>query len=139
LIAPHFFTEDSGIASIEEARRAYEKGDLRARLSRWHADVDNAFKGWNGAWLDPGFRAWDITDALAYIRVPVQIVQGENDQYGTIRQVEVTQEECYCPVEVAMIAGAGHSPQRERPDVTLDTIAGFANRILRLHHEGDPV
>src|SRR6185437_8307480 len=54
LIAPHFFTEDSGIASIEEARKAYENGDLRTRLSRWHADVDNAFRGWNDAWLDPG-------------------------------------------------------------------------------------
>jgi pimeloyl-ACP methyl ester carboxylesterase len=69
--------------------------------------------------------------------VPVQIVQGESDQYGTIRQVEVAQEECYCPVEVAMIAGAGHSPQRERPEVTLDAIAGFVNRVLKLHHEGD--
>ena len=62
LIAPHFFTEDAGIASIVEARKAYETGDLRQRLSRWHADVDNAFKGWNGAWLDPDFRQWDITE-----------------------------------------------------------------------------
>ncbi len=62
LIAPHFFTEDAGIASIVEARKAYETGDLRARLARWHADVDNAFKGWNGAWLDPEFRKWDITE-----------------------------------------------------------------------------
>ena len=99
-------------------------------------NVDVAFHGWNDAWLDPAFRAWDISDALAYIRVPVQIVQGENDQYGTIRQVEIAQTECYCPVEIAMIAGAGHAPQRERPDVTLDAIAGFANRILKLHHEG---
>jgi len=104
---------------------------------RWHKHVDAAFYGWNGAWLDPKFRSWDISDALAYIRVPVQIVQGENDQYGTIRQVEIAQAECYCPVEVAMIAGAGHTPQRERPEVTLDTIAGFANRILRMHHESE--
>ncbi|HET7851020.1 MAG TPA: alpha/beta hydrolase, partial [Pseudolabrys sp.] len=89
LIAPHFFTEDEGIASIVEARNAYESGDLRARLSRWHADVDNAFYGWNGAWLDPGFRKWDITEQLAYIRVPILIVQGEDDQYGTVKQIEV--------------------------------------------------
>jgi pimeloyl-ACP methyl ester carboxylesterase len=137
LIAPHFFTEEEGLASIRAAKTAYETGDLKPRLARWHRNVDVAFYGWNGAWLDPGFRAWDITDALAYIRVPVQIVQGENDQYGTIRQVEVAREECYCPVEVAMIAGAGHSPQRERPEVTLDAIAGFADRVLRQHHEGD--
>jgi pimeloyl-ACP methyl ester carboxylesterase len=137
LIAPHFVVEDAGIAAIRAAKAAYEQGDLKARLARWHKHVDAAFYGWNGAWLDPGFRSWDITDALAYIRVPVQIVQGESDQYGTVRQVEIAQEECYCPVEVAMIAGAGHNPQRERPEVTLDAVAGFANRILRMHREAE--
>jgi pimeloyl-ACP methyl ester carboxylesterase len=130
LIAPHFFTEDAGIASIVEAKKAYETGDLRARLSRWHADVDNAFKGWNGAWLDPGFRKWDITEFLAYIRVPVLIVQGKDDQYGTVKQIEVAQEECYCPVEVALLPGARHSPQRETPDATLKAISEFVARAL---------
>ena len=136
LIAPHFIVEDVSVAAIRDAKAAYEDGDLKARLARWHTNVDVAFRGWNDAWLDPAFRSWDISDALAYIRVPVQIVQGENDQYGTIRQVEIAQTECYCPVEVAMMAGAGHAPQRERPDATLDIISGFANRILKLHHEG---
>ncbi len=130
LIAPHFFTEDAGIASIVEAKKAYETGDLRARLSRWHADADNAFKGWNGAWLDPGFRKWDITEFLAYIRVPVLIVQGKDDQYGTVKQIEVAQEECYCPVEVALLPGARHSPQRETPDTTLKAISEFVARAL---------
>jgi pimeloyl-ACP methyl ester carboxylesterase len=130
LIAPHFFTEDSGIASIEEARRAYEGGDLRARLSRWHADVDNAFRGWNGAWLDPGFRRWDITEYLAYIRVPVLIVQGEADKYGTVKQIEAVERECYCPVEVALLSGARHSPQREAPEATLKVISDFVTRAI---------
>jgi pimeloyl-ACP methyl ester carboxylesterase len=136
LIAPHFVVEDVGLAAIRAAKAAYEQGDLKPRLARWHTHVDAAFYGWNGAWLDPGFRTWDITDALAYIRVPVQIVQGESDQYGTMRQAEIAQDECYCPVEVAVIARAGHTPQRERPQETLDAIAGFANRILRMHDEG---
>jgi pimeloyl-ACP methyl ester carboxylesterase len=131
LIAPHFFTEDPGIASIIEARKAYETGDLRQRLSRWHADVDNAFRGWNGAWLDPDFRKWDITEQLAYIRVPVLIVQGEDDQYGTVKQIEVAQEECYCPVEVALLSGAKHSPQREAPEATLKAITGFIERVMQ--------
>lgn len=130
LIAPHFFTEDPGIASIAEARRAYETGDLRDRLARWHADVDNAFRGWNGAWLDPGFRQWDITEELAYIRVPVLIVQGADDQYGTLRQIEVAQEECYCPVEVALLPGVKHSPQREAAEPTLKAITEFVKRVL---------
>jgi pimeloyl-ACP methyl ester carboxylesterase len=95
LIAPHFFTEDMGIAAIAEIKTAYETTDLRAKLARWHRDVDNAFYGWNGAWLDPKFRTWDISDYLAYIRVPVAVIQGADDQYGTIRQVEIAQEECY--------------------------------------------
>src|SRR6478672_11493320 len=131
LIAPHFFTEDPGIASIVEAKKAYETGDLRARLSRWHADVDNAFKGWNGAWLDPGFRKWDITEFLAYIRVPVLIVQGEDDQYGTVKQIEVAQQECYCPVEVVLLPGARHSPQREAPEPTLKAMSDFVARTLQ--------
>jgi pimeloyl-ACP methyl ester carboxylesterase len=138
LIAPHFVVEDVSIAAIGAAKAAYEQGDLKPRLARWHKHVDAAFYGWNGAWLDPAFHTWDITDALAYIRVPVQVVQGESDQYGTMRQVEIAQAECYCPVEVAMIAGAGHTPQREQPQMTLAAIAGFANRILRMHHESAP-
>ena len=61
LIAPHFFTEEMGIAEIARAKEAYATTDLRAKLARWHADVDNAFCGWNDAWLDPAFRKWDIT------------------------------------------------------------------------------
>jgi pimeloyl-ACP methyl ester carboxylesterase len=131
LIAPHFFTEDGGIASIADAKKAYETGDLRARLARWHADVDNAFNGWNGVWLDPAFRRWDITEFLAYIRVPVLIVQGEDDQYGTVRQIEVAEQECYCPVEVALLPHAKHSPQREAPEATLAAIAEFVKRVVQ--------
>jgi pimeloyl-ACP methyl ester carboxylesterase len=136
LIAPHFFTEDTGIAEIARAREAYDKGDLRARLSRWHGDVDNAFRGWNDVWLDPDFRAWDITEELAYIRVPILIVQGEGDQYGTVRQIEVAKEECYCPVEVALLPNARHAPHREAPEAALAAVADFASRLLRDHNEG---
>jgi pimeloyl-ACP methyl ester carboxylesterase len=137
LIAPHFFTEDMGIAEIARARQAYETTDLRQKLARWHAHVDNAFRGWNDAWLDPNFRQWDITEELAYIRVPILIVQGADDQYGTVRQIEVAREECYCPVEVALLPGARHAPHREAPQATLDAVAGFANRLLRDHREGE--
>ena len=130
LVAPHFFTEDPGIESIMQARMAYETADLRQRLARWHKHVDCAFKGWNGAWLDPEFRKWDITEFLAYIRVPMLIVQGEDDQYGTVKQIEAAERECYCPVEVALLKGAKHSPQREAPEATLQAIAEFVARVL---------
>ena len=130
LIAPHFFTEEMGLAAIAQAKVAFESGDLRQRLARWHQNVDAAFKGWNGAWLDPGFRAWDITDALAYIRVPVAIIQGVDDQYGTQRQIAVAEEQCYCPVEVTLLDGVQHAPQRESPDRVAQVIAEFAKRTL---------
>ncbi|MBV8791382.1 MAG: alpha/beta hydrolase [Pseudolabrys sp.] len=130
LIAPHFFTEDTGIASIVEAKKAYGKTDLRARLARWHKDPDNAFWGWNGAWLDPDFRKWDITEFLGYIRVPILIVQGEDDQYGTVAQVEAAQRDCYCPVRVALLKGVKHSPQRDAPDATLKTVSGFVRDVI---------
>jgi pimeloyl-ACP methyl ester carboxylesterase len=133
IIAPHFVVEDISVTSITEIKKAYETTDLRAKLARWHKDVDNAFYGWNGAWLDPKFRSWDISEYLAYIRVPVAIVQGAGDQYGTIRQIEIAQQECYCPVDVTIIPGVGHSPHREAPDATHDAISEFARHILSAH------
>ena len=137
LMAPHFFTEDVGIAEIVRTRAAFEAGPLRAKLARWHADPDNAFHSWCGPWLNPEFRTWDLSDALAHIRVPILIVQGENDQYGTMRQIEVAQQECYCPVDVALLANTRHAPHREAPEATLRAISDFVNRLLREHHEGD--
>src|SRR3954464_13084250 len=125
MIAPHFIVEDISVKSIADIKEAYETTDLKSKLARWHKDVDNAFYGWNGAWLDPAFRAWDISEEMAYIRVPVAVIQGADDQYGTARQIEIIQDECYCPVEVTMLPGVGHSPHREAPEMTLKVIADF--------------
>ncbi|WMT75620.1 alpha/beta hydrolase [Bradyrhizobium sp. Ash2021] len=132
LIAPHFIVEDISVTSIAETKTAYETTNLKEKLARWHKDVDNAFYGWNGAWLNPKFRTWDISEFLAYIRVPIAILQGVDDQYGTMRQVEIAREECYCPVDVTLIPGAGHQPHREAPGATLDAISEFANAVLRV-------
>ena len=131
LIAPHFVVEDISVNSIAEIRKAYETTELKAKLARWHRHVDNAFYGWNDAWLDPTFRAWDISEYLAYIRVPVAIVQGADDRYGTIRQIEIAQQECYCPVDVTMLPGVGHSPHREAPVATRQAVTEFAMAALR--------
>jgi pimeloyl-ACP methyl ester carboxylesterase len=136
LIAPHFFAEEMGLAEIRRAREAFAAGPLREKLKRWHADVDCAFRSWSEPWLEPQFRKWDITEALGYIRVPMLIVQGEKDQYGTLKQVETAQEECFCPVEAAVLPGVRHDPCREAPELTLKTVADFINRLLRDHHEG---
>ena len=130
LIAPHFIVEDATIAAIAAMRKAYDLTDLRARLGRWHADADATVHGWSDVWLKGDFRKWDLTEFLTYIRVPVLIVQGEHDQYGTVRQIEIAQQECYCPVEVALLPGAMHVPQREAPEVTLKVGSDFIGRVL---------
>jgi pimeloyl-ACP methyl ester carboxylesterase len=139
LIAPHFIVEDISVTSIAEIKQAYETANLKEKLARWHADVDNAFYGWNGAWLDPEFRNWDISEYLAYIRVPVAIIQGADDQYGTLRQVEIAEAECYCPVDVTILRDAGHSPHREAPEATLTALSDFANSVLHAHGEAQSV
>jgi pimeloyl-ACP methyl ester carboxylesterase len=129
LIAPHFFVEDFGIAEIIRVREAYETADLRARLARWHDNPDNAFYGWCGPWLDPAFRNWDITEELAHIRVPILIIQGEDDQFGTLRQIEVAREACSCPIEAVILQGIHHAPHREAPHATVAVIADFVARL----------
>jgi pimeloyl-ACP methyl ester carboxylesterase len=135
LIAPHFFTEEMGLAEIARAKSAFEAGPLRSKLARTHADPDHAFGNWCGPWLDPRFRELDLSDALAHIRVPILIVQGENDQYGTVRQIEFAQAECYCPVDVALLPNTRHAPHREAPAAALRVISEFCNRLLRDHGE----
>jgi pimeloyl-ACP methyl ester carboxylesterase len=137
LMAPHFFTEEMGLAEIRRTNEDYATGNLRDKLKRWHSDVDGAFRSWSEPWLDPDFRDWDITEALGYIRVPILILQGADDQYGTIKQIEAALQECYCPVDVAILPGARHSPHRDAPEATLDAVAAFINRLLRDHHEGE--
>ena len=131
LMAPHFFTEPEGLAAIAAARTAFEQGDLRARLARHHAHVDVAFRGWCDAWLDPGFASWNIADCLDSLRVPALVIQGEDDQYGTQRQVQEVVSRSRGRVDVAMLPACGHSPQFEQAKLTLSAVAGFCARLPR--------
>lgn len=130
LMAPHFFTEESGLAAIAEAREAYAAGDLRDRLARHHGgNVDCAFRGWNDAWLGSGFRAWDITEYLPAIALPVLVLQGEDDQYGTLAQVETARDRIAGPVTAEVLADCRHSPQRDRPEASLLAIGSFLESL----------
>jgi pimeloyl-ACP methyl ester carboxylesterase len=130
LIAAHFFVEDLNIESIARIRTDYETSDLRSRLARHHANVDVAFRGWNDAWLDPRFRAFDITEYLPSIRVPILALQGEEDPYGTEAQLQTLERHVRSPLETRLIPGARHAPHLEAKDATLAAIAAFARTIL---------
>ena len=130
LIAPHVFVEDLTVASIARIRGEYATTDLRERLARYHADVDGAFRGWNDVWLDPAFRAWNIEELLPAIACPVLVIQGENDEYGTLRQVEAIAGGVSGTVRTLVLPGAGHAPHRDRPDAVVEEIRRFVQEIL---------
>jgi pimeloyl-ACP methyl ester carboxylesterase len=130
LIAPHFFVEDAGLASITAIRTQYENGDLRARLARHHVHVDNAFHGWNGAWLDPRFRDWNILDRVPRIDVPMLLLQGTKDEYGSADQIRAAARVATAPAETILIEGVGHAPHLEKPAETLDAVAKFVRSVL---------
>jgi pimeloyl-ACP methyl ester carboxylesterase len=130
LMAAHFFVEDLNIASIRTIKEHYEQGDLRARLRRYHRDVDVAFRGWNEAWLDPRFRSFDITAEVARIRVPILALQGADDPYGSDEQLRVLERAARCSVETRLIEGARHSPHLEARDATMEAIVPFVRNVL---------
>ena len=130
-VAAHFFVEEVNLASIRQIRDAYETGDLRDRMARYHRDVDVAFRGWNDAWLDPRFRDFDITGFLPGIRVPSLGLQGSDDPYGTDEQLRAFRANVSAPIEIELIPGARHAPHLEAKEHTLAAINRFISRLPR--------
>jgi pimeloyl-ACP methyl ester carboxylesterase len=127
VMAPHVIVEDISVKSIEEAKAAYETTDLRSRLARYHDDVDTAFWQWNDIWLAPAFRDFDIRAECRRIHAPVIAMQGEDDAYGTLRQIEEIMPAG--PLRREVIAKCGHSPHKDQPDVTLDLVRRFLAHV----------
>ncbi|WP_370300760.1 alpha/beta fold hydrolase [Pseudooceanicola sp.] len=132
LMAPHFFTEPGGLAAIAEAREAYEQGGLKERLARYHRDPEIAFRGWNDVWLDPGFAKWNVAEVIDYFRIPALAIQGRDDQYGTLAQIEVIDERAYSPVDMVVIDNCKHAPHLEQPEAVLAAVAEFTERLERI-------
>jgi pimeloyl-ACP methyl ester carboxylesterase len=123
LLAPHVFVEELSIASIVVARDAFANGDLRERLGKYHADATHTFRAWNDVWLAPAFRDWDIRDRLAEIACPILLIQGRDDEYGTLAQIDAIAAST--GADVLILDNCGHSPHRDRPDMVLAVAAAF--------------
>lgn len=128
LLAPHVFVEDESIAGITAAREAFEEGDLAQRMARHHRDAEVTFRGWNDVWLAPEFRNWNIEDVLPAITCPVLLIQGREDQYGTLEQVAAIERGIPGKVETVVL-DCRHVPHAERPEETLGAVVEFVGRM----------
>jgi pimeloyl-ACP methyl ester carboxylesterase len=123
-MAPHVFVEDVCLAGITQIRADFESGELRARMARHHDDPDAAFWGWAGVWLDPDFRDWDVTGAVGSITAPLLLIQGREDEYGTLAQLDRIEGASRVPVQ-RLVVSAGHSPHLDQPAEVVSAIASF--------------
>lgn len=132
-LAPHEFVEEETLAGIRAARTAWETTDLRDRLARYHADPARVFADWNDTWLSPAFRDWNIEGWLPAIRCAVLAIQGEDDEYATMRQIDAIAERVP-GTQRLKLERCGHSPHRDQPAAVL----GAVDRLLRDICEGQP-
>jgi pimeloyl-ACP methyl ester carboxylesterase len=132
VLAPHIVVEDLSVASIEQARVAYEGTDLKQRLAKYHDDPDSAFYGWNRIWLHPPFRQWSIEDEIGAIACPLLAVQGIDDEYGTLEQIRGIARRVP-QTRLLELADCGHSPHKDQPAAVIDAATTF----IRTHHNGD--
>ena len=127
-LAAHVLVEDISVASIAAAKTAYATTDLRARLARYHADVDSAFLGWNRIWLAREFRDWNIEEYLPRIACPVLAIQGEDDEYGTMEQMHRIGARVR-DVELLALQDCRHSPHKDQPQAAIEAITRFVDRV----------
>lgn len=133
LEAPHVFVEDISVESITQAAESFQSGELKRGLERYHGkNVECAFWGWNRVWLEPEFRSWNIEEYLPQIDVPVLVIQGAEDEYGSLRQVEAIERGCRGAVRSIILPDCGHSPHRDQAKRTLEAITSFVKgEVLR--------
>lgn len=124
VMAPHIRVEEVSVQSIAKAKAAYENTDLRERLSRYHADVDSAFWGWNRIWLAPEFRNWSIETELSTLTCPVLAIQGIQDEYGTLAQIRDIQRHV-AHTQLLELADCGHAPHRDQPQALTQACLTF--------------
>ena len=129
-MAPHVMVEEISVKSIAAARQAYQTTDLRARLARYHDNVDEAFGGWNDMWLDPAFRDWNIEELLPRITAPILAIQGEEDEYATMAQIDRI-EHAAPHVTAVRLPNCRHSPHRDQPAVVLEQVAHWLKCVVQ--------
>jgi pimeloyl-ACP methyl ester carboxylesterase len=130
-MAPHVFIEPICLSSILAATDGFENTDLAQKLGRYHRDARKTFYGWADVWLDPEFKGWDIrTDYLPGVRSPVLAIQGHDDEYGTMAQLDEIGGRVSGPCELLKLENCGHSPFRDQPDTVISSVSAFVKKLL---------
>lgn len=129
LFAPHVFVEDLTVTSIAQTRDRFKTTNLREKLARHHADSVSTFWGWNDIWLHSDFRNWNIEEYLPKINCPILAIQGEDDEYGTLRQLEAIEGQVRGHLEKFVLADCKHSPHRDQPEQVVPAIARFVANL----------
>lgn len=125
-MAPHVFVETDAVGGIQDAVVAFEEGDLRTRMTRHHDDPDHVFRSWSDLWLDERFWPWTIEADIATLAVPLLLVHGTRDHYGTLAQLDRIEAAVSRGAVQRLVVAAGHSPHLDAPEVVRDAVAGFA-------------
>ncbi len=131
LMAPHFFAEEISVASIADAKISYLSGGLREKLAKYHQDVDGAFLGWNDTWLHPDFMKWNIEPQLSHVTVPVLAIQGREDQYGTLKQMEALEQHVMSDLSIQILENCGHSPHLEQTEKVIQLMGEFVSKSVK--------
>ena len=109
------------------ADERYLHADLRDKMAPHHNDVDAAFFGWADVWLDPEFPNWDIRDRIPRITAPMLLIQGVDDQFGTLAQLDEIERLSQAPVTRVHLEDCRHAPFVQKPDETVAVVAEFVN------------
>ncbi|MGH8708091.1 MAG: alpha/beta fold hydrolase [Burkholderiales bacterium] len=125
VMAPHVFVEPICVESIRKASAVFEDTGLAARLGKYHRDPRKTFRLWADVWLDPEFLKWNIEETLPRIACPVLAIQGEDDEYGTLAQLEAIRRGVRGPCELLQLPACGHAPFRDQPQATLEALTRF--------------
>ena len=124
VMAPHVMVEDISIQAIEAAREAYLHGPLRERLAPYHAHVDTAFWQWNDVWLSEAFRSYDIRPEVSRISAPLLAIQGEDDPYGTMAQInDIALAAPH--TQLLKLPTCAHSPHRDQSEAVMEAVTDF--------------
>lgn len=128
--AAHIFVEQETIEGLKAAVARYRETILKSRLIKYHGEkTDTVFRAWTETWLSEEYRTWNIEHFLPGITCPTLIIQGDRDEYGTMKQVQGIADGIKGRTEIFILSGVGHTPHRQASLETAEKAQQFIKTI----------